>query len=94
MVHLGIGHCDAGYYAGWDDKGLESRKACEALCLSEEQCTYAAWQHGKTCSRYYGEACNLDRTAKNFEKHELLKKQHSPGRFLVFHSKYFQQLIK
>ena len=82
MVHLGTGHCDAtGYYAGWDSKGLESRKACEAICLSEEQCTYAAWFHGKTCSRYNGETCNLDRTRKDFEKHELFKKQHSAGRF-------------
>ena len=82
MVHLGTGHCDAtGYYAGWDSKGLESSRACKALCLSEEQCTYAAWYHGKTCSRYNGKECNLDRDRKDFEKHELFKKQHSTGKF-------------
>ena len=86
MVHFAIGHCDAGYYAGWDGKGLETRKSCDTVCLSEAQCTYAAWQHGETCSRFNQKPCNLNPSDAGFEKHVTFKKITSPGKiFFVFH---------
>ena len=81
MVHFATGHCDAGYYAGWDKKGLETRESCDAVCLSETQCTYAAWQLGHTCSRFKNKECNLNPSAAGFDKHETFKKQISPGTF-------------
>ena len=60
MEFLGQGYCDAGYYAGWDDKGLDSQDACNTVCLEESQCTFAAWAAGLTCSRYSGSSCILN----------------------------------
>ena len=78
MSHVGIGACDAGYYAGWDGKAIESQEACNALCLSESQCTYVAYWNGQTCSRYMGKTCNLLSEAHDAESHVVYKKQ--PGR--------------
>ena len=60
---MGNGVCNSGYYAGWDDKGTANQDACNLLCLSEKQCTFAAYfddGHRKTCSRYKDEICILD----------------------------------
>ena len=77
MTNLGTGFCDDGYYAGWDDKGKDTLEACHDICLSDTQCTYAAWKNGATCSRYYGVTCKQD-ISKNdgdFENYALYKKQ-------------------
>eukprot|EP00854_Cymbomonas_tetramitiformis_P032309 gene32309-40929_t len=38
---MGTGHCEAGYYAGWNsaDATLE---ACKARCTEEAQCLFFA----------------------------------------------------
>ena len=59
MERLGIGLCKDGYNAGWDKKGIESQEACNAVCLSEKQCKFAAWLSKKTCNRYTGTICDL-----------------------------------
>ena len=87
MAKVGIGYCDAGFYAGWDDastftidnkeySGKPSYEACKALCLSESQCTYASSIPGLTCSRYSGVACKFTETngAKFFD-HVTFKKE-------------------
>merc|ERR1719499_269163 len=60
MTHLGVGYCTSGFYAGWDGQGIDSQEACNQVCLTEQQCTYAAFFAGKTCSRYNGNACTLN----------------------------------
>ena len=77
MSHLGTGICDNGYYRGWDGKGIESQEACNAVCLSEAQCTYAAWYNGKTCSRYQGKTCNIQSGSSDWDMHVTYTKQ--PG---------------
>ena len=77
MSHVGIGVCEAGYYDGWDGKAIESQEACNALCLSESQCTYVAYWNGRTCSRYMGKACNVLSGAGDWDFHVVYKKQ--PG---------------
>ena len=86
MVYFGTGYCDQGYYAGWNDFGgigKESREACNAVCLSEAQCTYAAWNPTYTCSRYNVKTCNLDPTInQDFFYHEIFKKQTTSSKFI------------
>ena len=60
MKSYGQGHCTHGYLRGWDGKGIESHAACNAVCLAEAACTYAAWNSGKTCSRYKDVSCELN----------------------------------
>ena len=60
MEDYGQGYCKHGYLRGWDRKGIESQAACNAVCLAEADCTYAAWNSGKTCSRYKGASCQLN----------------------------------
>ena len=80
MEKFGIGHCDAGYYAGWDGKGIESHEACKAVCMEESGCTYAASMPGSiataSCSRYKGETCSLsERSREDFFAYVTFKKQ-------------------
>ena len=65
MERFGQGHCESGYYAGWDDKGLDSQDACNYVCLEEPECTYAAWYGGQTCSRYNEVDCKLKEDANH-----------------------------
>ena len=70
MKLKGNGHCKSGYYAGWDGKGTANQDACNLLCLSEEQCTFAAYfkdGQSQTCSRYKGKSCIL-KTSNDFER--------------------------
>jgi len=60
MTHLGVGYCTSGYYAGWDGQGIDSQESCNQVCLTEQQCTYAAFFAGQTCSRYNGNSCTLN----------------------------------
>ena len=60
LEDYGQGYCKHGYLRGWDRKGIESQAACNAVCLAEADCTYAAWNSGKTCSRYKGASCRLN----------------------------------
>ena len=60
MEILGGGFCQHGYYMGWDGKGKDSQEACNALCLSESQCKFAAWFPQQTCSRYNEATCCLN----------------------------------
>ena len=94
MAKFGIGYCNAGFYAGWDDastftidnkvySGKPSYEACKALCLSESQCTYASSIPGVTCSRYSGETCKFtDTHAPRFFDHVTFKKE-VDGKFLI-----------
>ena len=62
MAHYGKHYCknpSAGYYAGWDDLGIENEEACKELCRRERLCRYAASKPGHTCSRYKGGLCEL-----------------------------------
>ena len=60
MTIHGQGYCRDGFYAGWDGKGTASQEECNALCLSESQCKYAAWWSHQTCSRYQDSNCILN----------------------------------
>lgn len=60
MEEYGQGYCRSGYLRGWDRKGLDSQAACNAVCLAEAACTYAAWNNGRTCSRYKEASCELN----------------------------------
>jgi len=60
MTHLGQGYCNEGYYAGWDNQGIASQEACNDVCLNDENCKFAAWNPGYTCSRYKDTTCNLN----------------------------------
>ena len=63
MTYLGIGFCDAGFYAGWDGQGEANIEDCKDQCMKETNCTFMAYLNNgikKTCSRYNKETCNLD----------------------------------
>ena len=75
MKLMGNGHCKSGYLAGWDGKGIANQDACNQLCLSEKQCTFAAYfndSQTQTCSRYKGKTCILDTSTDR-------KKAHTPS---------------
>lgn len=77
MEYRGIGFCDDGYYAGWDGKGEASVQDCKNLCMSEDQCTFAAYFNigdRRTCSRYNKDTCNLDTTSLNAKNHTTFAK--------------------
>ena len=90
MTHVGIGICNNGGYAGnyhphWDVKGLDSQAACNAVCLSESKCTFSAWNPGKSCHRFKGRKCDLDKWRKEFDwmkEYTVYKKQR--GNFQFF----------
>ena len=72
MKLMGNGHCKSGYLAGWDGKGTANQDACNQLCLSEKQCTFAAYvddAKGKSCSRYKGKSCILDTSSVHKKAH-------------------------
>lgn len=48
---LGMGYCNAGYYAGWEKEDA-TLKACMARCASEDKCVAFSLKKGETCSRY------------------------------------------
>ena len=73
MERLGRGFCHNGYYLGWDGKGKDSQEACNAVCLSEPQCKFAAWFPAQTCTRYNKSTCNLN----NDEDHMTYAKKSS-----------------
>ena len=74
MKIFGQGYCTSGYYAGWDGKGLESQNDCNTVCLEEAECTYAAWDEGKTCSRYHDVDCKMNKNQRDYENHVTFKK--------------------
>ena len=80
MEKFGVGFCDAGYYARWDGKGIESHEACKKVCMAESECTYAASMPGSiatgTCSRYKGETCSFsESSSEDFFAYVTFKKQ-------------------
>merc|ERR1719361_1741942 len=79
MAYKGVGHCDpdSGYYAGWDGDGIGSQDACNQLCLTEPQCTYASFYAGQTCSRYSGDSCTLYSDTEAAANHITYAKQSS-----------------
>lgn len=81
FTRLGLGHCSDGYYAGWDGKGIHSQEACNEVCRKEDQCTYAAFKRGHTCSRYNGKSCNLirDYTHTTYERLNFRTTEESVG---------------
>jgi len=70
MRDVGQGFCRNGYLRGWDRKGIRSQADCNAVCISERDCTYVAWYKDHTCSRYGDTSCNLngDRNHRVFKK--------------------------
>ena len=79
MKLKGNGHCKSGYYAGWDGKGTANQDACNLLCLSEKQCTFAAYYNDgqkQSCSRFNGNSCILD-TSDTSESSGDFKKAHT-----------------
>ena len=82
MESLGSGHCDDGYYAGWDGQGVESVQDCKNLCIRDDRCKFAAYLNQgsmKTCSRYNKATCNLDTSSFHKKSHETFAKK---GKFL------------
>ncbi|KAK3264929.1 hypothetical protein CYMTET_26359 [Cymbomonas tetramitiformis] len=71
--HMGTGHCEAGYYAGWNsaDATLE---ACKARCTEEAQCLFFALKEAHTCSRYNSGAgdCSSVVGANDYELYRKL----------------------
>lgn len=51
FVELGNGHCNAGYYAGWNAADA-TLQACAARCNSESNCMFFSLWAGQTCARY------------------------------------------
>jgi len=78
MTSYGQGYCKNEYLRGWDGKGISSQDACNAVCLAESDCTYAAFNKGRTCSRYKGSACHLNGVGDHF----TFKKNTAAGDFL------------
>ena len=78
MDSHGQGYCEAGYYGGWDGLGLDSQDACNAVCMSEDQCTYAAWNSGSTCSRYNGADCALNGKLNHFTYKKVMAPTNAP----------------
>ena len=77
MVDIGQGHCDDGYYAGWDGNGDESVEACKQYCLKDRLCKYVSYINdgtSKSCSRYSGNTCTLQALNELQRKHESFKK--------------------
>jgi hypothetical protein len=66
MTSYGQGYCNNEYLRGWDGKGTASQDACNLVCLAETDCTYAAFNKGKTCSRYKGSGCDLNGVSDHF----------------------------
>ena len=83
MKLLGNGYCNAGFYAGHDNKGTANQDACNLLCLSEKECTFAAYNGGKrkTCSRYNGKSCILYTSDADSRAHTTYYKDLSQGMF-------------
>ena len=78
MVYFGVGHCDRGYYAGWDGLGTASEEDCQNLCMLDAQCKYAAYMNlvdQMTCSRYNTDICNLDTSYTVGEAHKTFEKK-------------------
>ena len=86
MTLHGQGFCTEGFYAGWDGKGTASQDACNAVCLSEQQCKFAAWFPQRTCSRYQDSDCEL----KNNVNHVTFAKTN--GGNLVFLTNFIELL--
>ena len=59
MQEIGPGHCQTGYYAGWD-ASIATEKLCKAQCLAEDECMFASLKVGHTCSRYDSNAGSCD----------------------------------
>ena len=62
MTSHGQGHCKKNainYFAGWDDKGIDSQESCNKVCEDEENCTFASFWKDASCSRYGGSDCGL-----------------------------------
>ena len=69
MTYLGIGFCDAGFYAGWDGQGESNVEDCKDQCMKETNCRFIAYMNildKKTCARYNKETCNLDSTTVKY----------------------------
>merc|ERR550525_1413278 len=48
----GVGFCNEAYCGGWDGLGLDSQESCNAVCMADVNCRYAAWHPNTTCARY------------------------------------------
>ena len=87
MKLKGNGYCKSGYYAGWDGQGTANQEACNMLCLSEKQCTFAAYLNDgqkQTCSRYKGKSCILDTSSEHKRAHTTYYKYLPQGIFYFF----------
>ena len=51
------GHCNIGYYAGWD--GIKDLQSCLDRCLAESECSYVSFYANESCSRYRNEKCGI-----------------------------------
>ena len=69
MKLLGDGYCRfARFYAGEDSKGTANQEACNLLCMSEKECTFAAYintHYLQACFRYNSTSCVLDVSSAN-----------------------------
>ena len=79
MKDYGQGYCRNGYLRGWDGKGTGSQAACNAVCMAETDCTYAAWNNGKTCSRYKEASCKLNGVRDHYTYKKTFRVQGSQG---------------
>ena len=56
----GVGYCNQGYYAGWEDNDYKyDLENCKYACDIEPQCKYFSYEPGRTCSRYNADSCDL-----------------------------------
>jgi len=81
MEDYGQGYCNEGYLRGWDGRGTDTQAACNAVCMAEADCTYAAWNAGKTCSRYKEASCTLNGVGDHYT---YKKVQGSAGGKMVY----------
>ena len=83
MASYGQGFCKSGYIRGWDGKGIASQEACNEVCVAEPDCWYAAFNKGKTCSRYKLHTCDLNGNGDHF----TYKKTALPNQMCVARAK-------
>ena len=78
MYEYGVGHCQNGFYLGWDGKGQENVEDCKNVCIVEPQCTFAAFfddGYKKGCARYEAETCQLVASTDEQKAHKTFLKK-------------------
>ena len=80
MHYFGPGLCDDGYFVSLAEKGVEYQEKCNAICLSDLQCTNETWNPDQTCFSNDGRTCRIE-IYKGATKFDITFKQLQKGSF-------------